>query len=181
MSQSEVTISCPHCRRQYQMKADPERMQRMQPRATCGRCRKTFDVASRIVTPATPLDEQPAPLRAPPPPTRTPKSEPDEMMADLAREFADVAARFTPVGMRRPAELEHAAPPSTAKSSLAELELPDDAFPEAAREEFMVAEPTRSRPVPPLTWVERADPGLGELTAQKSAGAEALAALLADA
>jgi len=47
----EVTISCPHCRRQYTIKIDPERLQRLKTRATCGRCGKTFDAASRIVTP----------------------------------------------------------------------------------------------------------------------------------
>ena len=44
-----VTICCPHCRRQYAMKIDPERLQRLKTRATCGRCGKTFDAASRIL------------------------------------------------------------------------------------------------------------------------------------
>ena len=46
---ADVTISCPHCRRQYAMKIDPERLQRLKTRATCGRCGKTFDAASRIL------------------------------------------------------------------------------------------------------------------------------------
>ena len=114
---ADVTISCPHCRRQYTMKIDPERLQRLKTRATCGRCGKTFDVASRI-TPASQetITEPKLPrVEAPPPasqlvPTTMKAATPaggttvpnlrDEM-EELAREFAEAAARFTPVGIKR--------------------------------------------------------------------------------
>ena len=60
---------CPHCRRQYAMKIDPERLQRLKTRATCGRCGKTFDAASRILA-----AQQQAPVEPKRPPT-TPVSE----------------------------------------------------------------------------------------------------------
>jgi hypothetical protein len=115
---TEVTISCPHCRRQYNMKIDPERLQRLKTRATCGRCGKTFDAASRITAaqqqqqvPLAPPDE-PKPVRDEPPPAmvqlkpllRTSgMTSPDlrDEMEELAREFAEAAARFTPVGIKR--------------------------------------------------------------------------------
>jgi hypothetical protein len=120
MSSADVTISCPHCRRQYAMKIDPERLQRLKTRATCGRCGKTFDAASRIMA-----AQQPAPTPIPTPtPEKAPVSEtkrtdprlprvetlrasintpPDvrDEMEELAREFAEAAARFTPVGIKR--------------------------------------------------------------------------------
>jgi hypothetical protein len=121
---TEVTISCPHCRRQYTMKIDPERLQRLKTRATCGRCGKTFDAASRITAAQ---QQQQAPLTAPaadeavktnpklprtetPPPAaqlkptlKTSMTSPDlrDEMEELAREFAEAAARFTPVGIKR--------------------------------------------------------------------------------
>ena len=118
---NEVTISCPHCRRQYNMKIDPERLQRLKTRATCGRCGKTFDAASRIIAAQ---QQQHAPL----PPPEEPKAKPPRVdvpppsagqlkptmrssgvtspdlrdeMEELAREFAEAAARFTPVGIKR--------------------------------------------------------------------------------
>jgi hypothetical protein len=118
---NEVTISCPHCRRQYNMKIDPERLQRLKTRATCGRCGKTFDAASRIIAAQ---QQQHAPL----PPPEEPKPKPPRVdvappsagqlkptmrssgvtspdlrdeMEELAREFAEAAARFTPVGIKR--------------------------------------------------------------------------------
>ncbi|MGZ3407646.1 MAG: hypothetical protein ACXVAN_14450 [Polyangia bacterium] len=114
---TEVTISCPHCRRQYNMKIDPERLQRLKTRATCGRCGKTFDAASRIAAaqqqqhaPLAPPDE-PKPAREPPPamvqlkpmPRTSGVTAPDlrDEMEELAREFAEAAARFTPVGIKR--------------------------------------------------------------------------------
>jgi hypothetical protein len=109
---ADVTISCPHCRRQYTMKIDPERLQRLKTRATCGRCGKTFDAATRIVT-----GHQPAAAEAEPPidtrrtdpklPRTDPKpaavtaSDVRDEMEELAREFAEAAARFTPVGIKR--------------------------------------------------------------------------------
>jgi hypothetical protein len=99
------------------MKIDPERLQRLKTRATCGRCGKTFDVASRI-TPASQetITEPKLPrIDAPPPasqlvPTTMKAATPaggitvpdlrDEM-EELAREFAEAAARFTPVGIKR--------------------------------------------------------------------------------
>jgi hypothetical protein len=139
---TEVTISCPHCRRQYNMKIDPERLQRLKTRATCGRCGKTFDAASRILaaqqqqhTPLAPPEEaKPKPSRpvdlTPPPsaqlkPTLRPAgvTTPDlrDEMEELAREFAEAAARFTPVGIKRSAvglsagpSLEAVAPPKPA-------------------------------------------------------------------
>lgn len=112
---ADVTISCPHCRRQYTMKIDPERLQRLKTRATCGRCGKTFDVASRI-TPAgaEPATEPKLPridvvpprvseLQPTPKPPVTATTTPDlrDEMEELAREFAEAAARFTPVGIKR--------------------------------------------------------------------------------
>jgi hypothetical protein len=122
---ADVTISCPHCRRQYAMKIDPERLQRLKTRATCGRCGKTFDAASRILA-----AQQQAPVEAKPRaasisgtvsetkrtdprlPQLTPVARklpgvatPDvrDEMEELAREFAEAAARFTPVGIKRSA------------------------------------------------------------------------------
>jgi hypothetical protein len=110
MSVIDITISCPHCRRQYTMKADLERLQRVKTRATCGRCRNSFDVASRIVAPfgAPPPTEAPVnalpKLRPPAPPKPRRQSSttnpPPSELTELAREFADAAARFTPVGPR---------------------------------------------------------------------------------
>jgi len=124
MSSADVTISCPHCRRQYAMKIDPERLQRLKTRATCGRCGKTFDAASRIMAAQQPaIATTPAPT-ATPTPDKAPVSEtrrtdprlprvetlrasintpPDvrDEMEELAREFAEAAARFTPVGIKR--------------------------------------------------------------------------------
>ena len=121
---TEVTISCPHCRRQYNMKIDPERLQRLKTRATCGRCGKTFDAASRIVAAQQQQQQlrQQAPESAKPtlpatrPDVRPPPAvqlqgtlkssgmtSPDlrDEMEELAREFAEAAARFTPVGIKR--------------------------------------------------------------------------------
>src|SRR5439155_5761468 len=111
---TDVTISCPHCRRQYTMKVDPERLQRLKMRATCGRCGNSFDVGSRIAAlpgsgPKPDLSTlQRIPAPAAPPMTNTATrpgatpTQPDlaDEMAELAREFADAAARFTPVGVR---------------------------------------------------------------------------------
>jgi hypothetical protein len=112
---ADVTISCPHCRRQYAMKIDPERLQRLKTRATCGRCGKTFDAASRIVAAQQPPPAAAQPLasetrrtdprlprvvEAPRPSIHTPSDVRDEM-EELAREFAEAAARFTPVGIKR--------------------------------------------------------------------------------
>ncbi len=113
---TDVTISCPHCRRQYTMKIDPERLQRLKTRATCGRCGKTFDAASRITAAqqqqhaplAPPEEPKPKPPRAadlaPLPSLRSSGvTSPDlrDEMEELAREFAEAAARFTPVGIKR--------------------------------------------------------------------------------
>src|SRR5262249_43941862 len=117
---ADVIISCPHCRRRYKMKIDPERLQRLKTRATCGRCGKTFDAASRTA-PAhrSPLRAaEPKPVasasvietvrteprlpRVDAPPEPTGSATPDDMrdeMEELAREFAEAAARFTPVGI----------------------------------------------------------------------------------
>jgi hypothetical protein len=82
---AEVTISCPHCRRQYNMKIDPERLQRLKTRATCGRCGKTFDAASRIVSAQQQQQQQqqqqppqaaPQPQQSPPPAEAKPKADP---------------------------------------------------------------------------------------------------------
>jgi hypothetical protein len=113
---ADVTISCPHCRRQYTMKIDPERLQRLKTRATCGRCGKTFDVASRITPPShEPATEPklrryepPAPVAQPTPtakPAAGASTVPDlrDEMEELAREFAEAAARFTPVNVKRSA------------------------------------------------------------------------------
>jgi hypothetical protein len=92
-------------------------MQRLKTRATCGRCGKTFDAASRIAAaqqqqhaPLAPPDE-PKPAPEPPPATVQLKpvlrtsgvTAPDlrDEMEELAREFAEAAARFTPVGIKR--------------------------------------------------------------------------------
>lgn len=48
MSLSTIEISCPHCRRTYRVKIDLERLMRVRTRATCSRCKKSFDVASRL-------------------------------------------------------------------------------------------------------------------------------------
>ncbi|HEY2749662.1 MAG TPA: hypothetical protein VGL86_33810 [Polyangia bacterium] len=124
MTTADVTISCPHCRRQYAMKIDPERLQRLKTRATCGRCGKTFDAASRILAAqqqapvAEPKARPAAALAAagvsetrrtdPKLPATTAKktsgvTAPDlrDEMEELAREFAEAAARFTPVGIKR--------------------------------------------------------------------------------
>jgi hypothetical protein len=131
---ADVTISCPHCRRQYTMKIDPERLQRLKTRATCGRCGNTFDVASRITPPSEATTEPKLPrYEAPPaasqlvpssmkPSGNTPASGttmPDlrDEMEELAREFAEAAARFTPVGVKRPAEV---AEPPPAKPAVEE-------------------------------------------------------------
>jgi hypothetical protein len=139
---TEVTISCPHCRRQYNMKIDPERLQRLKTRATCGRCGKTFDAASRIIAaqqqqhaplapPEEPKPKAPRPVDLTPPPSAQLKptlrsagvTSPDlrDEMEELAREFAEAAARFTPVGIKRSAvglgagpSLEAVAPPKPA-------------------------------------------------------------------
>jgi hypothetical protein len=131
----EVRISCPHCRRQYTMKIDPERLQRLKTRATCGRCGKTFDVASRIAAASEAITEPKLPRYESPPPAAklvpTPKASgntppvgttvPDlrDEMEELAREFAEAAARFTPVGVKRPAGLS-AEPPPTGPTSAEE-------------------------------------------------------------
>jgi hypothetical protein len=123
---TDVKISCPHCRRHYSMKIDPERLQRLKTRATCGRCGKTFDVASRIMPPSTePVTEPKLPrVDAPPPaaqlvPTMKPAGAggatvPDlrDEMEELAREFAEAAARFTPVGIKRSTVGLSAEPPA---------------------------------------------------------------------
>ena len=118
MSTADVTISCPHCRRQYTMKIDPERLQRLKTRATCGRCGKTFDAASRIspahaTEPATEPNLPRVDIVTPPrvselkptmrPPAGGSTTTPDlrDEMEELAREFAEAAARFTPVGIKR--------------------------------------------------------------------------------
>ncbi|HWE27159.1 MAG TPA: hypothetical protein VHB97_04110 [Polyangia bacterium] len=119
---ADVKISCPHCQRQYTMKIDPERLQRLKTRATCGRCGKTFDVASRITPPQSQAPSQTADEPATEPqlarievaipsasdlqPTMKVAASatiPDlrDEMEELAREFAEAAARFTPVGVRR--------------------------------------------------------------------------------
>lgn len=141
MSSADVTISCPHCRRQYAMKIDPERLQRLKTRATCGRCGKTFDAASRIMAAQQPA---PTPTVAPAPPETPPVSEtkrtdprlprvetlrasintpPDvrDEMEELAREFAEAAARFTPVGIKRsPVAAASEAPPSNRAATVEE-------------------------------------------------------------
>jgi hypothetical protein len=142
MSTIDITISCPHCRRQYTMKTDPERLQRVKTRATCGRCRNTFDVASRIVAPAgaappteAPPSSAPAalPKLRPPPPPKPKKAasaattSPSEL-TELAREFADAAARFTPVG-QRPAGLTAALSAETqipTRPGVKPMSLPDE-------------------------------------------------------
>jgi hypothetical protein len=118
---TDVNISCPHCRRQYTMKVDPERLQRLKMRATCGRCGNSFDVGSRIAAPAPQVPKpdlstlQRIPAPAPPPAVARSSgtTAPDlaDEMAELAREFADAAARFTPVGVRpTAARASHADP-----------------------------------------------------------------------
>ncbi len=122
---ADVTISCPHCRRQYAMKIDPERLQRLKTRATCGRCGKTFDAASRILAAQqqAPIEPKPRASSASGTVSETKRTDPrlpqiagapkklpgvalpdvrDEM-EELAREFAEAAARFTPVGIKRSA------------------------------------------------------------------------------
>jgi hypothetical protein len=72
---TDVTISCPHCRRQYPMKVDFDRLQRLKTRATCGRCGNAFDVAARVAAataahnnpPARPADPRVSPSPAAPP------------------------------------------------------------------------------------------------------------------
>jgi len=132
---ADVTISCPHCRRQYTMKIDPERLQRLKTRATCGRCGNTFDVASRITPPSEATTEPKLPrYEAPPaasqlvpssmkPSGNTPASGttmPDlrDEMEELAREFAEAAARFTPVGVKRPAAVTADSAGSNAAASV---------------------------------------------------------------
>ncbi|MDB4967631.1 MAG: hypothetical protein JWN44_3320 [Myxococcales bacterium] len=128
---SDVTISCPHCRRQYTMKVDPERLQRLKMRATCGRCGNSFDVGSRIAAPSPPMPKldlstlQRIPPPAPPPVAGAASTtSPDlaDEMAELAREFADAAARFTPVGVR----------PSAAHAATIESPPPDALIIESA-------------------------------------------------
>ncbi len=133
MSTADVTISCPHCRRQYKLKIDPERLKRLKTRATCRRCGNTFDVASRVVPASEATTDPKLPRIAAAPlsmaqlvPTPSSKASPSSVttipdlndeMEELAREFAEAAARFTPVNVKRPAAVtapaeEPAAPPS---------------------------------------------------------------------
>ena len=65
---TEVTITCPHCRRQYPMKIDPERLQRLKTRATCGRCGNAFDVAARVAAAAPPPTDTAPPVTTAPSP-----------------------------------------------------------------------------------------------------------------
>ena len=147
---TEMHISCPHCRRQYTMKIDPERLQRLKTRATCGRCGKTFDAASRIIAAQQPQPPQPQPqpqssssssadtrpklprtdVKPPPSAQLQPTMRasgvtvPDlrDEMEELAREFAEAAARFTPVGIKRSAVGlgSEASPPPAAKPASVE-------------------------------------------------------------
>ena len=139
MSSADVTISCPHCRRQYTMKIDPERLARLKTRATCGRCGNTFDAASRIVPaseattdPKLPrLDVTPTPVAQLVPTTPSPVATiPDlsDEMEELAREFAEAAARFTPVAVKRPAAVlapTAATAPATAPAATPSSTQPD--------------------------------------------------------
>ncbi|HEX8953191.1 MAG TPA: hypothetical protein VF945_15155, partial [Polyangia bacterium] len=118
---TDLTISCPHCRRTYTMRVDPERLKRLKTRATCGRCGNTFDAASRIVPPAEATTEPKLPridvAAAPvtqPQPALSSATVPDlrDEMEELAREFAEAAARFTPVRVKRPAAVTAPAAPA---------------------------------------------------------------------
>ena len=48
MSETEVDISCPHCRREYHLRLDLDKLTRVRTRAVCSRCRKSFDIGSRV-------------------------------------------------------------------------------------------------------------------------------------
>jgi hypothetical protein len=45
---ADVNVSCPHCRQEYRLRIDLERLMRLRSRVVCSRCRKAFDVASRL-------------------------------------------------------------------------------------------------------------------------------------
>ena len=183
---TDVNISCPHCRRQYTMKVDPERLQRLKMRATCGRCGNSFDVASRIAASAgsgpkpdlSTLQRVPAP--APPPSLRpelpkTPTS-PDlaDEMAELAREFADAAARFTPVGVR---PVSHAATIEAALQATVEAPLTITMTADDGSDEFDGESITSARKGA-RSWIDLADPGLAPFKTPPDAAAAALEALL---
>ena len=48
MTTADVNVSCPHCRQEYRLRIDLERLMRLRSRVVCSRCRKAFDVASRL-------------------------------------------------------------------------------------------------------------------------------------
>lgn len=48
MTTAEVNVSCPHCRQEYRLRIDLERLMRLRSRVVCSQCRKSFDVASRL-------------------------------------------------------------------------------------------------------------------------------------
>lgn len=166
MTPSAVTIACPHCRRQYTMKIEPERLQRLKTRATCGRCGNTFDAAAHIVTAseATTDPKLPRVDVAPPPvaqlvpsgaPTPRVATIPDlnDEMEELAREFAEAAARFTPVNVKRPAALTApAAKPSPTNPDVPVVQdAPPPAVeppPAAAAAPAAVAAPAAADPAP---------------------------------
>ena len=160
---TEMTLSCPHCGRHYKMKIDPERLKRLKTRATCGRCGKTFDVASRVAAAASSsaepvtepklprVDVAPTPVTLPTAGlhvTMQPLSSPtlpdlNDEMEELAREFAEAAARFTPVGVKRPAGLEEATDPGIAAPALVDPTLESTRAP---TEPLLPSEPATAEP-----------------------------------
>jgi hypothetical protein len=133
---TEVIISCPHCRRQYPIKVDPERLQRLKTRATCGRCGNAFDVAARVAAAAAAAQAAP----------RDPRAEPQ-----AAAPSPLLSALMNVAGPSSTPAAETSATPAAASEAAADAA--DSNVPKPVAEEK-----TPTREVPQLSRMERIKP-----------------------
>ena len=207
MTDHTVQITCPHCRRAYRMKVDFERLKRVRTRASCNRCKKSFDVASRLAAstsslPASsPSDDTATASRRKSLRARARRAEEstEESEMDL-QEFADVSnlLRSLPPDPQPPP-----IPPVIVGSPVAHAASgPASTEPEAELESGLVSGGPASGPASglasgpasgpasepgikaptappiPMSWLDLADPGLADLPISRSRAARSLEWLL---
>ena len=190
-----VEISCPHCRREYAIDVDVDRLARFRTRAVCARCNKSFDVASRLrarasgsmsAARANPTEEhaeaaQPRPgelsgakdLQRRPRPTPISISRSVPAPPSLRPAVEESGPAVTAPPHRDDSRVEDLGPSAPPVASSPPLD-------EAPTLEVSLDEIADAPSPPPPTWLELADPGLLGLRVADDPAAAILRELLED-
>ncbi len=185
MSLTETIVRCPYCQRQYTMKLDREEIERRKSRATCGRCGKSFELASRIVVPGASRLAPPAsaPItrsnRTPPAGVPSPAAELDALTREImaaADAIAIPQETAPPLAASVPAPAPPVAPPPLAP---VDDDYDIEVSAPASEPVAAAAPPPPVAPPRPLTWLERADPGLAGLADADADAQRVIARVLA--